>query len=67
MPSIQGDSFQAPQHPRKPMMVTYNYVVVGFWLMDAKYWRNTGGVFGYYQRANAKDDVGAQVVIRSLV
>ena len=22
VPSIQGDSFQAPQHPRKPMMVT---------------------------------------------
>ena len=23
VPSIQGDSFQAPQQPRKPMMVTF--------------------------------------------
>ena len=80
VPSIHGDSFQAPQHPRKPMMVTY--IAVGFvnphenssfcnalsnvhvdtYNFSCK--RNTGDD---YQRANAKYDVGAQVVIRSLV
>ena len=27
VPSIQGDSFQAPQQPRKPMMVTFKNTI----------------------------------------
>ena len=45
-------------------MVTYVYIIVNrFWSWTL----NTGGVLADYQRANAKDDVGAQVVIRALV